>query len=106
MRFLSILVIFGGLVFVLFSYFDGSRVFNRIKTEVQKAADEKRAHEVLKAKELYWTKFYRAPKDCLAPRSALREVECKNQEYQMRQRFERQWTQQIASGWVPPELSK
>lgn len=103
MRFLGFLVILGGLVFVLFSYFDGSRVFNRIKAKVQTAADQKRAREILSAKEVYWASFYHAPKDCQAPNSALRELECKNQADQMRQRFEHQWSQQIASGWVPPE---
>ena len=79
MRFLGFVVILGGLVFVVFSYFDGAIVFNRIKTEVQKAADDRRAQEITNVKEIYWAGFYRAPKDCLTPRSALRELECKNQ---------------------------
>jgi hypothetical protein len=106
MRFLAILVIIGVLVFVLFSYFDAGRVVNVLNTEAQRVADEKRALEIIRAKEAHWARFYHAPKDCLAPGSALRELECKNHRLQMRERFERQWSQQIASGWVPPELSK
>ncbi|MDB5902953.1 MAG: hypothetical protein JWM26_1831 [Betaproteobacteria bacterium] len=106
MRFLAFLVILGGFTFVLFSYFDGSRIFNGIQTEMQRASDQKRAQAIANAKDIYWARFYQSPKDCLAPPSALRELECKNRADQMRERFERQWSLQIASGWVPPEVSK
>jgi hypothetical protein len=106
MRVLAVLLILGALVIAVFSYFDGAQLFGRIGTEVKKAEDAKRAQEIAQVKESYWLRYYAPPRDCAAPPTALRRVECKNQADQMREKFERDWTARVASGWAPPELAR
>lgn len=106
MKILGYLAFIGAVGYVLFTYWDGSGHFNLIKGEMRRAEDKKRAEELVRIKQRYWAGFYQAPNDCAAPKSALRELECKNQADQAWGRFDRQWDQKIASGWSPPELAK
>lgn len=55
------------------------------------------------AKESYWRKVYAAPAECKQARTALKELECRNQEAIAREQFERQWAAKLATGWKPRE---
>jgi len=78
--------------------------FNRIKEPIEKHFAEKRdeAWRAAKDKEWQvWKKQIRLPADCANPRSALREMECKNQWQSQADTFERIWANKVASGWKP-----
>ena len=106
MKLLSFLAILGALAYVAYAYLDGSGQLKRFTGQQKQVEDNKRAAEIAAVKETYWVRSYRAPADCQAPSSSLRGLECKNQADQARANFEKQWTQRLASGWVPPEAKK
>jgi hypothetical protein len=74
--------------------------------DTRKVEDARRAAEIAKVKETYWARSYRSPRDCDAPATSLRALECKNQADQARGHFDKQWSQQLAGGWVPPEVKR
>lgn len=55
-------------------------------------------------KENYWREVYNPPPECRQVRTVLKDLECRNQEENIRQQFERQWANKLASGWLPREL--
>lgn len=107
MKLLALIAILATIAYVGYAYLDGSGQLKGIMSNMNKSEETKKATEkaaaIAKVKEIYWARAYRTPGDCAAPSSSLRALECKNQADQMRAQFEKQWTQQLASGWVPPE---
>jgi hypothetical protein len=52
-----------------------------------------------------WLAHMPVAKGCLHPRSALRDLECKNQVEMQKRKFETYWSQKIASGWKPEDMN-
>ena len=55
-------------------------------------------------KESHWKEVYSPAPECRQARTALKDLECRNQAEGARQQFERQWANKLASGWIPREL--
>ena len=78
--------------------------YNRIKAPVENYFAEKQAKAMQSAKDKEWQTWSRQihlPADCVYPRSAIREMECKNQWQLQADSFEQSWANRIASGWKP-----
>lgn len=78
--------------------------YNRIKEPIEKHFAERQAEtwRVAKNREWEaWVKQIRLPADCSSPRSAVRELECKNQRQLQVNTFERIWSNKVSSGWKP-----
>ena len=55
-----------------------------------------------KATELaVWMKKLKLPADCVTTKSAIRELECRNQMQLHTQAFEQAWSAKVNSGWEP-----
>lgn len=63
-----------------------------------------RASRLATAKENYWREVYSPSQECRQVRTALKDLECRNQADTARQQFERQWANKLTSGWIPREL--
>jgi hypothetical protein len=62
----------------------------------KEAKDQERAIWMLKQKQL--------PSDCKTPKTAIREMECKNIKQLRDQAFEKEWDDRIKSGWKPEDV--
>jgi hypothetical protein len=62
---------------------------------------EKKAEALIKVKEDAWTKYVRIEADCTHPKTALKELECRNRIDMQRASFEKLWASRTAAGWIP-----
>jgi hypothetical protein len=53
-----------------------------------------------------WMLKRQLPADCQVPKTALREMECKNKRDLYSQAFEQNWTEKIRSGWKPEGIEE
>lgn len=105
--FLFFAILFGMFFFTIVAGYKPSMIekeYNRIKEPFEKHFAEKRAEAWRVAKDREWRtweKKIRLPADCANPRSAIREMECKNQWQVQADTFERNRADKVASGWKP-----
>jgi hypothetical protein len=72
-----------------------------IQNELKALQRETKEEEMARLKKEYWERAYQMPQICVNPRTALKELECKNQKEMAFKAFEAQWNQAIAGGWNP-----
>jgi len=105
--FLFFAVLFAMFIFAIVAGYKPSMIdkeFNKIKEPIEKHFEERRDAMWSAAKDKewqVWKKRIRMPADCAKPRSALREVECKNLWQTQVDTFDRIWANKVASGWKP-----
>jgi hypothetical protein len=78
--------------------------YNEFSEPIKKHFEEERTNAWKIAKEKEWQSWRRQNKldsDCDNPRTALREVECKNQKELREDTFERIWESKVNNGWKP-----
>jgi len=100
-------VLFAMFIFTIVAGYKPSMIekeYNRVKEPIEKHFAEKQAEAWRVAKNSEWeawSKQIRLPADCANPSSAVREMECKNQQQLHASKFERIWKNKVASGWKP-----
>lgn len=52
-----------------------------------------------------WNMNLHLPADCGAPKTAIRELECRNSMKQHTQAFEQNWANKVSNGWKPDSVS-
>jgi hypothetical protein len=105
--FIFFAVLFAMFIFTIVAGYKPSMIekeYDRIKEPIDRHFAEKRAEAWQLAKEnewQAWSKNIKLPADCSKPRSAMRELECKNQWQLQVNTFDKIWDEKVSSGWKP-----
>jgi hypothetical protein len=105
--FIFFAVLFAMFIFTIVAGYKPSMIekeYNRIKEPIEKNFAEKRAETWRLAKEnewQAWSKKIKLPTDCANPRTAIRELECKNIWQSQADTFESIWNAKVSGGWKP-----
>lgn len=78
--------------------------YNQITAPLEDHMAEKEAklwQEAKQAEKAAWMVKLKLPGDCATTRSAIRELECRNQMQLHAQAFEQAWSAKVAGGWKP-----
>lgn len=78
--------------------------YQALRAPLDQHFSEDRANKWKEAKEqalAVWMLKQPIPADCRNPKTAIREVECKNTKQLLAQAFERNWSDKVDRGWKP-----
>jgi hypothetical protein len=78
--------------------------YMEVRAPIDHYFDEKRAITWKEAKDqerANWMVKQQLPTDCRSPKTAIRELECKNQNQLLVAAFEQEWAAKVRQGWKP-----